>query len=89
MRVCAVWSEPLLVAHTTLLEIACLGSYTIVKQPCYFAKECDLEFNKKAHKGKLIFIATLCTLINVDNFDKKAQNLFQNVGGYFLKIAER
>ena len=28
LRVCADWSEPLLVAHTTLLEISCRGSYT-------------------------------------------------------------
>ena len=27
LRVCAGWSEPLLVAHTTLLEISCTGSY--------------------------------------------------------------
>ena len=27
LRVCAGWSEPLLVAHTTLLEISCHGSY--------------------------------------------------------------
>ena len=26
LRVCAGWSEPLLVAHTTLLEISCQGS---------------------------------------------------------------
>ena len=26
LRVCAGWSEPLLVAHTTLLEISCRGS---------------------------------------------------------------
>ena len=26
LRVCPVWSEPLLVAHTTLLEISCRGS---------------------------------------------------------------
>ena len=26
LRVCEGWSEPLLVAHTTLLEISCLGS---------------------------------------------------------------
>ena len=30
LRVCADWSEPLLVAHTTLLEISCLGSYAFV-----------------------------------------------------------
>ena len=28
-RVCAGWSEPLLVAHTTLLEISCRGSYMV------------------------------------------------------------
>ena len=27
LRVCAGWSERLLVAHTTLLEISCHGSY--------------------------------------------------------------
>ena len=27
LRVCAGWSEPLLVAHTTLLEISCHGSF--------------------------------------------------------------
>ena len=27
LRVCAGWSEPMLVAHTILLEISCRGSY--------------------------------------------------------------
>ena len=27
LRLCAGWSEPLLVAHTTLLEISCRGSF--------------------------------------------------------------
>ena len=27
MRICEGWSEPLLVAHTTLLEISCYGSF--------------------------------------------------------------
>ena len=30
LRVCAGWSEPLLVAHTTLLEISCHGSHDII-----------------------------------------------------------
>ena len=30
LRVCTGWSEPLLVAHTTLLEISCHGSNTNV-----------------------------------------------------------
>ena len=29
LRICAGWSEALLVAHTTLLEISCGGSYNI------------------------------------------------------------
>ena len=29
LRICAGWSEPLLVAHTTLLEISCHGSYVV------------------------------------------------------------
>ena len=32
LHVCAGWSEPLRVAHTTLLEISCRGS--IIKQSC-------------------------------------------------------
>ena len=28
VRICAGWSEPLLVAHTTLLEISCRGSFS-------------------------------------------------------------
>ena len=27
LRICAGWSEPLLVTHTTLLEISCHGSF--------------------------------------------------------------
>ena len=30
LRHCAGWSEPLLVTHTTLLEISCHGSYIIL-----------------------------------------------------------
>ena len=30
LRVCAGWSEPLLVANTTLLESSCCGSYYVV-----------------------------------------------------------
>ena len=30
LRVCAGWSEPLLVAHTILLEISCRGSYRVL-----------------------------------------------------------
>ena len=32
LRVCAVWSEPLLVAHNTMLEIACRGSIIVKYQ---------------------------------------------------------
>ena len=31
LRVCTGWSEPLLVAHTTLLEISCHGSIIKIK----------------------------------------------------------
>ena len=31
LRVCAGWSEALLVAHTTLLEISCHGSFEVVE----------------------------------------------------------
>ena len=30
LRICAVWSEPLLVAYTTLLEISCRGSIIFI-----------------------------------------------------------
>ena len=31
LRICAGWSEPLLVAHTTLLKISCHGSYVLFR----------------------------------------------------------
>ena len=31
LRVCAGWSEPVLVAHTTLLDISCCGSLVLSK----------------------------------------------------------
>ena len=39
LRVCAGWSEPLLVAHTTLLEISCRGSYTSAAQKSEYDQE--------------------------------------------------
>ena len=32
LRICAGWSKPLLVAHTTLLEIPCHGSYEQLRE---------------------------------------------------------
>ena len=40
LRVCAGWSEPLLVAHTTLLEISYHGLYYVVaSDTCRYAKK--------------------------------------------------
>ena len=38
LRVCAGWSGPLLVAHTTLFEVSCRGSniFCPVKVDCFF-----------------------------------------------------
>ena len=36
LRVCTGWSEPLLVAHTTLLDISCHGSYRQVHDVLVF-----------------------------------------------------
>ena len=36
LRVCAVWSEPLLVAHTIVLEIACRGSLHLINYTSIF-----------------------------------------------------
>ena len=38
LRVCAGWSEPLLVAHTTLLEISCRGSFVFDNLHCLFVR---------------------------------------------------
>ena len=42
LRVCAGWSEPLLVAHTTLLEISCRGS--IIDYSLNLKKICFASF---------------------------------------------
>ena len=41
MYVCAGLSEPLLIAHATLLEISCRGSY--IKRICH---ECEVGIEK-------------------------------------------
>ena len=37
LRVCAGWSEPLLVAHNTLLEISRRGSYIYITLVAHYA----------------------------------------------------
>ena len=44
LRICAGWSEPLLVAHTILLEISCRGSYTMIK--CYSTNSLFSEYTE-------------------------------------------
>ena len=46
LRVCAGWSEPLLVAHTTLLEISCRGSNIIDCCKAHLPVQCasNIEF---------------------------------------------
>ena len=38
LRVCEGWSELLLVAHTTLLEISCRGLFTVNNKSHYFSQ---------------------------------------------------
>ena len=35
LHICAGWSEPLLIAHTTLLEILCPGSIVLIYHSTY------------------------------------------------------
>ena len=39
LRLCTGWSEPLMVAHTTLLEISCHGSYVKFDQNIHVVQE--------------------------------------------------
>ena len=47
-RICAGWSESLLVAHTTLLEISCSSSNKFAKSMSIFQsfKLCVVSYNK-------------------------------------------
>ena len=46
LRECADWSEPLLVAHTTLLEISCHGSN--MKGPKIYVSFITYPFSRKS-----------------------------------------
>ena len=48
LRLCAGWSEPLLVTHTTFLEISCRGSY--ISAP---AIESEMSLNGDSYHSKL------------------------------------
>ena len=54
LRVCAGWSEPLLVAHTTLLEISCHGSLL------YFWDGPELFYEKKNTMSVIEVILISC-----------------------------
>ena len=58
LRVCAGWSEALLVAHITLLEISCCGSY--IFEEVDFKKSAAIKNNMQNHPvGKLtLYIIT-------------------------------
>ena len=68
MRVCAGWSEPLLVAHTTLLEISCHGSLLCVRisvlpSPGKYVSTRGNGFNLSKcfiYLGKLSWCAGVC-----------------------------
>ena len=65
LRVCAGWSEPLLVAHTTLLEISCLGWFIIMfltwrrvlyLAPGYYVHQSKAKLKKSRSQNDFLFI---------------------------------
>ena len=44
LRVCAGWSEPLLVVHTTLLEISCRGSFVQLAENLSCKPDLDFRY---------------------------------------------
>ena len=51
LRVCAGWSEPLLVAHITLLEISCHGSNVLI-----YGREMPRQICAVAQGGTMMFL---------------------------------
>ena len=49
LRVCAGWSEPLLAAHVTMMEISCCGSY-ILSAESGFGPTCEACWMKQLNK---------------------------------------
>ena len=55
LRVCAGWSEPLLVAYTTMLEISCRGSYkSFSSLPSLQRTLCNIHYDNKALQTDLV-----------------------------------
>ena len=66
LRVCAGWSETLLVAHTTLLEISCRGSLLFLVITNYV--ESSRHYN--------LVLSDFINLTQVHNFTVSAQDIF-------------
>ena len=62
LRVCAGWSEPLLITHSTLLEISCRGSSTFVPCSVIYCKHYGLRSDSLS---SLIWVHSFASLVNV------------------------
>ena len=57
-----------------------------MKRSCYFARVCDVEFTKKHIVVNLFSLQFRVREYMLKILCENAQNLSQDVGGYFLKI---
>ena len=59
--ICAGWSEPLLVAHTTLLEISCYGSFGMQQvEESYFLRAKNEDSAQVARMYRLVCDFVVC-----------------------------
>ena len=76
LHVCAGWSEPLLVAHTTLLEISCHGSI-IFKEP---TQNLTVMADRQLYSQKfcqILLYTTCCTEMEMTGFHKESKFFFR------------
>ena len=73
LRVCAGWSAPLLVAHTTLLEISCRGSYDSTVYLFAYENFCNWSGRKLIN---CVLFPSLVTEVNSCDFAKRSNIIF-------------
>ena len=87
LRVCAGWSEPLLVAHTTLLEISSRGSYVTafdgvgyqIRRGSFMGAHDLLNLLNKLRKND-----NMRVLLNIFSLFRNELNTFNNTGTQML-----
>ena len=70
LRICAGFSEPLLLAHTTLLQISCCGSFAIFG-PIFM--KCTPKSRTNEFEMMFTILGSVCSILDWEGADIRPQ----------------